>query len=152
MTDSQRTKIIEAARQHLGVPYKYGATPEEAPRHFDCSSFTQYCFAQAGIVLPRSTILQAEDSSGAPVEYMPSLEGLMPGDLVFVHGVRGHYSPRYPQGIGHVGIYTGNNAVIHAASRRVSEYPRVAEEGKVEEMDLAVFIEKLKPLVVVKRW
>jgi cell wall-associated NlpC family hydrolase len=79
-------------------------------------------------------------------------ENLMPGDLIFVHGVRGHYSPRYPQGIGHVGMYIGNNTVIHAASRRVSEYPHVAEEGKVEEIALSVFIERLKPLVVVKRW
>ena len=44
---------------------------------FDCSGFTRYVFATAGISLPRTADVQFE--IGTPVSY----DNLMPGDLVF---------------------------------------------------------------------
>jgi peptidoglycan endopeptidase LytE len=145
MTDYQRIKIVALAKSLIGKPYKYGAKPEEAPDFFDCSSFIQYIFKEAGIELPRSTILQAE--KGEAVE----LQSIQPGDLLFLHGVRGFYNAKFPQGIGHVILYIGNGRTIHAASRRVQENPVVIEEGAVEENDLQTIIQKAGPLVVIKR-
>jgi len=144
MTKEQKSKLITLAKSLIGKPYKYGATPEEAPEFFDCSSFIQYIFKQIGIILPRSTILQAEH--GEEVR----LEDLEPGDLLFFHGERGFYNSKFPQGIGHVILYIGDNKTIHAASRRVQENP-VKEVGEVEEQTLNEVTEKCKPLIVIKR-
>ncbi len=145
MDNTQRDKIITLAKTLIGKPYKYGAKPEEAPDFFDCSSFIQYIFKQAGIELPRSTIMQAE--AGVPVD----VKDIQAGDLFFLHGVRGFYNRNFPQGIGHVILYIGDGRTIHAASRRVQENPVVIEEGAVEENDLQTIIQKAGPLVVIKR-
>jgi len=138
------SRIIVRARQLISTPYKYGATMEEAPGVFDCSGFIKYLFAEAGIDLPRSTIEQARAGSDI------SIENLMPGDLLFMHGTFGHYSPHFPEGIGHVGIYIGDHKVIHAASERISEKP-IIEKGQVVETSLQEFLSGWAPLVVIKR-
>lgn len=144
MTDTQKSKLVELAKGLIGKPYTYGAKPEDAPRTFDCSSFIQYIFKQIGIDLPRSTILQAEHGTEA------KLENIEIGDLLFMHGTQGFYNQKFPGGIGHVILYIGNNQTIHAASRRIQENP-VVEKGQVEEGNLQEIIEKLKPLIVIKR-
>ena len=79
-----------------GKPYVYGAT---GPDSFDCSGLTQWAYAQAGISIPRTS--SAQSQFGTPV---PRSQ-LQPGDLVFF------YSP-----VSHVGIYIGNNMMVHAPS------------------------------------
>ena len=145
MTEIQSGKIVTLARSLIGKPYKYGAKPEEAPDFFDCSSFIQYLFKEVGIELPRSTIMQAE--VGTPVD----IKDIQPGDLLFLHGVRGFYNRNFPQGIGHVILYIGGGRTVHAASRRVQENPVVIEEGAVEENDLETVIQRAGPLVAIKR-
>jgi len=144
MTKEQKSQLIALAKSLIGRPYKYGAQPEEAPNFFDCSSFIQYIFKQIGINLPRSTILQAE--KGKKIK----LKDLQPGDLLFFHSRQGHYSPKFPQGIGHVALYIGDGKTIHAASRRVRKNP-IKEIGKVKEQSLKILMKKLKPLVIIKR-
>ncbi|MDO8469717.1 MAG: C40 family peptidase [bacterium] len=118
MTTDQQRKIVSIARSFIGVPYKYGATPEEAPRTFDCSSFTQYCMKQVGINIPRSSILQGADAGGVEIELAQNYSNLEPGDLVFFRGQRGYYHDSLFPGreltyIGHVGIYAGNGNIVH---------------------------------------
>lgn len=117
------SKILETAKSLLETPYKYGAysNPEILPSEgFDCSSFTQYVFKQADIKLPRSSILQA----AAPGQEIENLELSKPGDLIFFEGNRGHYRhdlfPNRKLYIGHLGIYLGNNEIIHATSNSVA--------------------------------
>lgn len=136
--------IITRARQLLGTPYKYGAKMEEAPEVFDCSGFIKYIFSGVGIELPRSTIEQAREGSEVSIEH------LAPGDLIFMHGTFGHYSPHFPVGIGHVGVYAGDDMVIHAASERISEAP-ILERGQVVESTVEEFLSGWAPLVVIKR-
>ena len=145
MTTEKKEKMIGFAKSLIGKPYKYGAKPEEAPNFFDCSSFTQYIFKQIGIELPRSTILQAD--CGEKIE----LDKIEPGDLLFLHGTQGFYNKCFPEGIGHVILYIGNGKTIHAASERTNEKPAVIEKGEVEERNFTEILEKLKPLVVIKR-
>jgi peptidoglycan DL-endopeptidase CwlO len=85
---------LDFALAQLGDPYVYGA---EGPDAWDCSGLTMTAWAQAGVSLPRSS--SAQIGVGTRVSYSQ----LQPGDLVFF------YNP-----ISHVGIYAGNDQVVHA--------------------------------------
>ncbi len=86
-------KAVAIAEQYLGVPYVYGGA---SPSGFDCSGLVMYVYAQLGVGLPHNAAAQY-----ASLPHVP-LSALQPGDLVFFYG------------FGHVGIYVGNNTVIHA--------------------------------------
>lgn len=119
MDTTKTTQLIAFARKQLGLPYKYGAYAEpasEAQIAFDCSSFIQFIFHNFGSEMPRSTILQAAEK-GTDIT---SLEDAQPGDVLFFEGEHGHYRhdlfPGRKVYIGHVGIYAGNNTMIHATN------------------------------------
>jgi cell wall-associated NlpC family hydrolase len=85
--------VVGIAMQYLGTPYVWGGM---SPSGFDCSGFTSYVYAQAGVSLPHHAASQF--SYGTPV----SQDELAPGDLVFFDG------------LGHVGIYIGAGQFIHS--------------------------------------
>src|SRR6266545_1527240 len=86
---------VAAARSAIGVPYKYGG--DDPKEGFDCSGLTMWAWAQGGVSLPHSSAAQY----GA-VPHV-SKDALRPGDLLFFY-----------QPISHVGMYIGNNQMIHA--------------------------------------
>ena len=94
-------RVVQEAMRYQGVPYVFGGT---SPNGFDCSGFTRYIFAQAGINLPRAADEQYE--VGQNVSYGQ----LQSGDLV--------YFTTYEPGASHVGIYLGNGQFISATSSR----------------------------------
>ncbi|MEK7149560.1 MAG: C40 family peptidase [Patescibacteria group bacterium] len=112
------SKLIEIAKGLIGTPYKYGAYLEQnnGALAFDCSSFVQHVFKQIEIELPRSSVLQAV----APGQEIKNLELAKPADLIFFEGNRGHYRhdlfPNRKIYIGHLGIYLGNDEIIHATN------------------------------------
>jgi cell wall-associated NlpC family hydrolase len=85
--------VVDTAMAQLGKPYVWAGS---GPGSFDCSGLTQFAYKAVGVNLPRTTGAQA--NVGVPV----SRANLQPGDLVFFYGG------------GHVGIYIGNNQVVHA--------------------------------------
>lgn len=85
-------EIVNYAKTFLGTPYLWGGT---TPAGFDCSGFTQYVYKHFGIDITRTTYTQI--NVGAAV----SQSSLQLGDLVFTSS-------------GHVGIYVGNNQIIHS--------------------------------------
>jgi len=87
-------KAIQAAYAELGKPYVWGAA---GPDGFDCSGLMQHAWAQAGVMLPRTSQEQADSGPSVP------LSGIEPGDLVI-----------YFAGQTHVGMYVGDGLVIHA--------------------------------------
>jgi peptidoglycan DL-endopeptidase CwlO len=89
------SQVVSIAMQYLGVPYVWGG---ESPRGFDCSGLVAYVYAQIGISLPHYTVSQWDYPGAVSVPR----DQLQPGDLVFFDG------------LGHVGIYIGNNEFIHA--------------------------------------
>ena len=91
--------IISNALKYMGVPYVFGGT---SPYGFDCSGFTKYVFASAGISLPRAA--DGQFYAGTRV----SMNNLRAGDLVFFE--------TYEPGPSHVGIYMGDGEFIHAGS------------------------------------
>lgn len=139
---NDKNRLVYFARKHLGKPYKYGAKPSEAPKTFDCSSFTQYLYKRVGVSLPRTALAQA--SVGKTIESKKEL--LEAGDLLFFKGGWGHYNPEYPTGIGHVGIYIGNGKVINARSKETDG----KQKGSVIEEEVESFLNR-KDFVVVKR-
>jgi cell wall-associated NlpC family hydrolase len=85
---------VNTAMAQRGKPYVWAAA---GPNSFDCSGLVQYAYKAAGISLPHSAAMQSR--MGAPV----SRAALRPGDLVFFYS-----------GPSHVGIYIGNDEVVHA--------------------------------------
>lgn len=105
---TQRESIITEAKKYIGAGYKYGATLAEAPKLFDCSSYTQLVFQNNGIQLPRVSRDQA--SKGVSV----SSSNLQIGDLMFFT-----MKDTYSDGrVAHVGIYMGNGSMIHASTSK----------------------------------
>ena len=97
-----RSKIVQEAKKHLGVPYLWGGN---TPAGFDCSGFTRYVLNQCGYTLPRTTEEQVKVGTAI------SKSALQPGDLVFLQNT-------YRSGVSHVGIYIGNDQMIHASSSK----------------------------------
>lgn len=105
--------IIALARQCIGKSkYRRGARLHEAPSVVDCSSFIKWLYGERGIWLPRRTIQQSEHSE--PV----ALDALVSGDVVFVSGWINYYRDDPACGIGHAGIVTEDDTIIHAANKR----------------------------------
>lgn len=88
--------IVAEAEKYLGVDYVWGGT---SPEGFDCSGLVQYCLNTLGISINR--VAEDQFNDGMPV----SRDELQPGDLVFFE--QNGY-------IHHVGIYVGDNMMIHA--------------------------------------
>ncbi len=95
-------RLYLTSRRYLGRRYVFGAT---GPRYFDCSGFTRYVYRLYGVYLPRTAAAQSTRGS-----YV-SKGNLRYGDLIFFRNT-------YKRGISHVGLYAGNNRIIHAFPRR----------------------------------
>ena len=96
MASSNGQAVVDYARQFLGNPYVYGGN--SLTNGTDCSGFVKGVYAAFGINLPRTS------SEQRSVGYAVSLSEIQPGDIVC-------YS-------GHVGIYAGNNTLIHACNEK----------------------------------
>lgn len=107
--------IIALARQCIGASqYRRGAKPSEAPAIVDCSSFMKWLYAMRGIWLPRRSIQQRELGEAV------NLDELVAGDVVFVSGWIDYYHDDPANGVGHVGIATGDGTVVHAVDRKAN--------------------------------
>ncbi|MED4581215.1 C40 family peptidase [Brevibacillus choshinensis] len=94
-------QVIADGLKYKGVPYKFGSS-KNTTNTFDCSSFTQRVFKQAGVNLPRDSRQQSK------VGKQVSKNQLQKGDLIFFRSY-GSSSSR----ITHVAIYAGNNTLLH---------------------------------------
>jgi murein DD-endopeptidase len=105
---AKRQRILNAAQQLIGTPYMLGG---ESPQGVDCSGLVQYAYAQAGILLPRT--------ASAQFKFGRSQSRILPGDLLFFRTSNADF-------VSHVGIYAGQNQMIHASS----------SSGKVSKVNL----------------
>ena len=104
--DAAFAALMEEANKYVGYPYVWGgASPETS---FDCSGFVSYVFTNSGVY--NTGRLGATGLRGLCRSV--SAEDVRPGDLVFFEGTMGERE----DGITHVGIYVGNNRMIHCGS------------------------------------
>jgi peptidoglycan DL-endopeptidase CwlO len=110
-------KALQFALAQVGEPYVYGGA---GPDSWDCSGLTMMAWKAAGVSLPHG----AKDQYASTPHVSKS--ALQPGDLVFF------YSP-----IHHVGIYAGNNKVVHA--------PKPGDVVSVDPIDYMPFAGASRP-------
>lgn len=99
--------VVAAAKKYLGVPYVWGGN--DPKKGLDCSSLVQTAFRDLGIDVPR--VVRYQMSYGTEVN---SLAEARPGDLIVTRGGQ------------HIGIYLGDNKLLHA--------PRPGEDVQIREM------------------
>lgn len=88
--------VVAYAQQFVGNPYEWGGT--SLTNGADCSGFVMSVYAKFGVSLPHSSGALAGVGKGV------SYADAMPGDIIC-----------YP---GHVAIYMGGGAIVHASNER----------------------------------
>jgi cell wall-associated NlpC family hydrolase len=121
-------KIIAQAEKLLGVPYLWGGM---SAKGVDCSGLVRICHIMNGILLPRNASQQVfcgdridvprralnnEDRAATydREEALAAVANLERGDLVYFGTPA---TAEKPMRITHVGIYLGNNRMIHSSHR-----------------------------------
>ncbi len=110
--NSKADKLINIAKSKQGCKYVWGA---EGPNTFDCSGFTQWCYKQIGIKIPRTA--SAQSKAGKAVD-LKDRSKWKAGDLLCRIG--GGSS-------NHVVMYIGNNQIIHS--------PQTGDVVKIESVN-----------------
>ncbi|MDI7817572.1 NlpC/P60 family protein [Clostridioides difficile] len=109
---SKADKLISVAKSKLGCKYARGA---EGPNTFDCSGFTQWCYKQIGIKIPRTVATQSKAGSAVNLKDRSKWKA---GDLLCRVG--GGSS-------NHVMMYLGNGQMIHS--------PQTGDVVKIQSID-----------------
>ncbi len=133
-------QLLISAKTAIGKPYKRGASVlYDGLEAFDCSSLVSWAAVESGYAIPRIAIDQYVYSQRI------QFADLRPGDLVFantketIHTEGSYFSKalnrfvkeeairtetleympgtKVPEGVDHVGIYIGNNQIIHSSTK-----------------------------------
>jgi cell wall-associated NlpC family hydrolase len=107
LSDPVFAAIIKEAEKYLGFPYVWGGSKPSTS--FDCSGFVPWVINQTGWDVGR---LGARGLYSICTPVSPT--DARPGDLVYFHST---YKTQTP-GISHVGIYVGDNMMIHCGNVR----------------------------------
>ncbi|WP_339099854.1 XkdQ/YqbQ family protein [Clostridioides difficile] len=110
--NSKADKLISIAKSKLGCKYVWGA---EGPNTFDCSGFTQWCYKQVGIKIPRTVATQSKAGKAVDLKDRSKWKA---GDLLCRVG--GGSS-------NHVMMYIGNGQMIHS--------PQTGDVVKIQSVD-----------------
>lgn len=93
--------ILATAREFLTTPYLWGGMSRQG---IDCSGFVQTVYRVHGYAMPRDA-----DQQFNTLPHAVEQGAWEPGDLLFFG--------KGPEAITHVGMYIGNNQVIHASGK-----------------------------------
>lgn len=128
ISDAKMEEIISEAKKLLGVPYLWGGM---SAKGVDCSGLVRISYLMNGVLLPRNASQQIfcgdkvpmeidtrfwEEHNRKSPEFTTEMQGrvknLKRGDLVFF-GTPAEGEKK--QRVTHVGIYLGNNHIIHSS-------------------------------------
>lgn len=104
-TTIKGTDIVAYAKKYLGYKYVYGGDGSNGT--FDCSGYTMYVYKHFGINIPHGANSQYRCGKGKKITKYSELQV---GDIVFLTDYE------TGKGIGHCGIYLGNDNFIHAST------------------------------------
>ena len=107
LTDQRFAAIYAEAKKYLDTPYVWGGS---SPSGFDCSGYVCYVFNNAGIGL---SFARTNCNGLLAMCTAVSAAQAKPGDLVFFQGTQDK------AGATHVGIYLGDQMMIHCANPAV---------------------------------
>lgn len=96
-----RVSICDYASQFIGTKYVWGGS--SLTKGIDCSAFVKQVYKHFGYTTPRVSREIAKKYEKI------SVSELQPGDLIF-------YGKKSENYINHVGIYIGNNKIIHSST------------------------------------
>lgn len=113
LADPQFAALIAEAEKYLGYPYVWGGSKPSTS--FDCSGFVCWVLDHSGVYPMSRTTAQGIFNQTTPIA--PS--EAKPGDIIFFTGTYDSSGP-----VSHVGIYVGDNMMIHCASGGV-QYSRM---------------------------
>lgn len=102
--DDLKSALVREAESWIGVPYKWGGDTRSG---VDCSGFMARLYSDvADVNLPRTTLQQ--------MEFCTSIDRdeLRVGDMLFFSSTKSGGK------VAHVGMYVGDNKMIHASSSR----------------------------------
>lgn len=105
-----KTDLVSLSQTFIGLPYIWGGRSSFG---YDCSGFVQMLYRQLGIILPRDSHQQIQDSRFFEIP----INEASPGDLIFFG--------KSAQQIMHVGMSLGNKQFIHATSRENKPWVRI---------------------------
>ncbi len=113
LADPDFSALIAEAEKYLGYPYVWGgASPSTS---FDCSGFVCYVLDKSGVYPMSRTTAQGIFNQCAKI----SPSEAKPGDIIFFTGTYDSSGA-----VSHVGIYVGDNMMLHCASGGV-QYARM---------------------------
>ena len=118
LDDEVFAAIIKEAEKYLGYPYVWGGSSPSTS--FDCSGFVSWVINHSGWDVGRLGA-QGLCNICTPV----SSDNAKPGDLVFFTGT--YDTP----GVSHVGIYVGNNMMIHCGDVRPDRTEVEVDERRI---------------------
>ena len=113
LADPDFAALIAEAEKYLGYPYVWGGSKPSTS--FDCSGFVCYVLDKSGVYPMSRTTAQGifnQTSKIRPAEAKP-------GDIIFFTGTYDSAGA-----VSHVGIYVGDNMMLHCASGGV-QYARM---------------------------
>lgn len=106
--------VVNLARECIGKAiHRRGASLKTFPEVLDCSGLIKWVYGKKGLWLPRLSVQQR--ACGVPVE----LEEIHAGDAIFLAGRYNYYDSNPEEGVGHVGLATGEGTVVHSAGSAI---------------------------------
>ena len=106
--------ILDISKKWLESPYVFGGNGTKPGEEVDCSRLVQQIMKELGIKITRTTKTQHKEGKEI------NIKDIIPGDCIYFD---------YGKGIQHVGLYIGDNKMIHASSTK----------GKVVEEDIGPY-------------
>jgi uncharacterized protein YfaT (DUF1175 family) len=113
LADPDFAALIAEAEKYLGYPYVWGGSSPSTS--FDCSGFVCYVLDKSGVYPMSRTTAQGIFNQCAKIRPAEA----KPGDIIFFTGTYASAGP-----VSHVGIYVGDNMMLHCASGGV-QYARM---------------------------
>lgn len=113
LADPDFAALIGEAEKYLGYPYVWGG--ESPSTSFDCSGFVCYVLDKSGVYPMSRTTAQGIFNQCAKIRPAEA----RPGDIIFFTGTYDSSGA-----VSHVGIYVGDNMMLHCASGGV-QYSRM---------------------------